>query len=119
MSEQTGHINLSPEGEDFALRRGSKLLATLTSEEVLLLAQAAPSFRQAIMSRLHRNAVFATPVARLNAEWDSLGQSVLIQFEFLPNGTAVFELTPANCKTLSNKLHRLLSEKPDAQLTRQ
>jgi hypothetical protein len=119
MSEEPDHINLSPEGDGFALRRGSKLLATLTSEEVLLLAQAAPSFRQAIMSRFHRNAVFATPVARSNAEWDALGERVLIQFEFLPNGTAVYELTPVNCKTLSNKLHGLLSEKPDAQLTRQ
>ena len=46
MSEEPDHINLSPEGDGCALRRGSKLLATLTSEEVLLLAQAAPSFRQ-------------------------------------------------------------------------
>jgi hypothetical protein len=119
MSEETERINLDPDGDGFVLRRGSKLLANLTADDVLALAQAAPSFRQAIMSRLHQNAVFATPVARSQADWDALDERVLIQFEFLPSGMAVYELTPENCKIFSDRLRKLLAERPDAQLTRQ
>ena len=61
----------------------------------------------------------AKEIASLTWSMVTDAQGVLVQFEFSPNGTAVYELTRANCKSLSNKLHALLSEKPDAQLTRQ
>src|SRR4029077_19398994 len=119
MSEETERINLDPDGDGFVLRRGSKLLANLTADDVLALAQLAPGFRQAIMSRLHKNAVFATPVARSQADWDVLDERVLIQFEFSPSGMAASEWTPANCKILSDRVRNLLEKRPDAQLTRQ
>lgn len=104
---------LKPIGENFILQTDAGAAISLSSDDVLALANSAPTFRQSIMSRRHGGAIFATPVARLQATWDALSENILLQFEFSPNGIAVYELSQAKSAELSERVHLLLSDRPD------
>jgi hypothetical protein len=116
-------ISLVPDGDDFVLRIEANDRATsemrLTGEHVLALAQAAPGYRQVIMSRLHRGALFAAPVQAFAAAWDGLGENILLEVRLVPSGNVIFEASPGNSRALADRLRELLGAGPSEQLTRQ
>jgi hypothetical protein len=119
-----GEISREPQGENFLLRlkeTGSHdIELVLSPQNVLALANTAPSFRQSIMARDYPpGAVFATPVAQLRAVWDALGENVLLELRFRPDGSVIFELDPALGQRLPEDLRELDVDKPASPMTRQ
>ncbi len=109
---ETDILSLDLEGDHFALRRGGQTLAILSFAEVLSFANTAPSYRQFIMSQMQPGAIVATAVAKAAALWDALGANVLLQLEFEPSGSAIFELPPQCSLELANRLHELAANPP-------
>jgi len=107
--------SLKAAGENFLLETDAGITVPLSSDDVLALAYSAPMYRQAIMSRRHAGALFATPVAAFQATWDALAENILLQFEFSPNGTTIYELNRAISEELTEKFRSLLSDRPDVQ----
>ena len=124
METKKSSISLDPAGDDFILRvtaeTGHETKITLSAENVLSLAQHAPSFRQSIMARDYpEGAVFATPVSHLNPMWDALGENILMELGFEPVGNAIYEVEPQKAREFAGKLYQLLADTPASQLTRQ
>lgn len=119
-----GEISLEPQGENFLLRLketgAPDIELVLSPQNVLALANTAPSFRQSIMARDYPpGAVFATPVAQVRAVWDALGENVLMELRFRPDGSVIFELNPALGQRLLKELWDLEVDKPASPMTRQ
>lgn len=123
MVEKWSRISLDPDGDDFTLRlttaSGDDTVISLSADNVLALAQAAPGYRQYIMSRRRPGALFVTPVLQPNAAWDSLGENILLEMKFAPSGNVIFEVSPENCRYMVVGLQKLLDDGPSSQLTRQ
>jgi hypothetical protein len=115
MVEGLETLSLDLEGDHFALRRGGIILALLSFEEVLRLANAAPSFRQFIQSQMRDGQLVATPVAKTTAVWDALGANILLQLGFEPVGTAIFEMSVERSLELANRLRDLVDNPPSFQ----
>lgn len=119
-----GEISLEPQGDNFLLRlkeTGSPdIELVLSPQNVLALANTAPSFRQSIMARDYPpGAVFATPTAQVRAVWDALGESILLELRFRPDGSVIFELDPALGQKLLKDLREIEVDKPASPMTRQ
>jgi hypothetical protein len=115
METTPGTLSLDLEDDHFVLRREGRDLVTMSFGEVLALANAAPTYRQFIMSKMHDSAVFTTPVSKAGATWDALGEKILIQLEFEPNGTAIYEFSPQNCIELAKRLQQIAMVPPSFQ----
>lgn len=115
MVERLGVLSLDLEGDHFVIRRGGNALAVLSFAEVLSLANAAPSYRQFILSQMRDGELVATPVAKTSAVWDALGANILLQLIFEPNGAAIFELEPQRSLELAQRLRDLADNPPSFQ----
>ena len=119
-----GEVSLEPQGENFLLRLKETgtpdIELVLSPQNVLALANTAPSFRQSIMARDYPpGAVLATPVAQLRAVWDALGENVLLELRFRPDGSVIFELNQALAQRLLKEFRDLDVDKPASPMTRQ
>jgi hypothetical protein len=112
MINQPEKIALAFEGDHFSLRRGGQVLAALSFDDVLAIANAAPNFRQTILAHKSPGAVFATPVRETTAIWDALGANILLQIRFEPDGNAIYELSMARSQELANRLNELVANRP-------
>jgi hypothetical protein len=83
-------ISRDREGNSYVLRvSGGDVRSArveLSDDHVLQLAQSAPGYRQDILERRHPGAVYATPATRVPADWDALGENILIQVQFPASG---------------------------------
>jgi hypothetical protein len=85
-------IELTPTKDGFTLSRDGEMLAALSDDDVLALANTAENFRQTIMTRFPKGAVYASPVTTVLVRSDALGEKVLVQFGTAPSGQTIFEL---------------------------
>jgi hypothetical protein len=108
MARTESRISLTRDGDSFVLhlsggsRRSRKVI--LSEDNVLQFAQSAPGYRQEIMARRHPGAVFATPVSAVAAEWDALGENILMVVRFPANGSVIYEVHPDSSRKLAVRI---------------
>lgn len=87
MTGKTAGLDLQPQGDDFVMSvehaNGTTTKVILTADQLLILAQSAPRFRDHILSKRHPSAgnidaVLATPVAQIGLNTDALEQEILL-----------------------------------------
>jgi hypothetical protein len=87
MSGALAGLDLVPDGDGFSLSvtnaSGKTSVTRLTAEQLLVLAQSAPLFRERILSQRHPapgsvDAVVATPVIQIALNTDALDQDLLL-----------------------------------------
>jgi hypothetical protein len=114
MVNADGRVALHVEDEGFTLRRNGVVIATLSDDDLMALANSALSHRQFALSRSNPTpgAIFATPVHDMLATWDALGENVLLQLGVAPSGTTTFELDQQRFAKLLGRLKELEAERP-------
>lgn len=120
---EMGEISLCREGDAYVLRgqttEGANIAIPLSDDDVMRIAQSAPTFRQEIMARRHPGAVFATPIIQTGVSWDAMGGSVLVRLGFSANGHLIGEMRPNVAAGFATQLRECLEEKPAVHPTRQ
>jgi hypothetical protein len=114
MSDDPNGAGLFVEDDHFVLSRGGERVTTLSFDEVLAIANQAPTLREIIQTRRPAmpGAVFVTPVSATRALWDALGENVLLQLAFAPNEGSTFELSAQRFAELREQLNELAAQQP-------
>ena len=122
-----GQMRLDPTDEGYLLTRtmpdGTATTMPLSNAEVLTLAQSAVSLRATVMSSIQpkgtgATAIVAAPLGQFRVEWDSLGESILLEMLTPAGGQVIYSVEPMTARLLAERLN-LRPDEPQGPLDAQ
>jgi hypothetical protein len=127
MSGNAG-LDLTEDGDGFILTvvdaTGAATKTKLTAEQLLILSQSAPAFRERILSK-HKlsvpgmDVVLATPVVQIGLNEDSLGQDILLTLIAPTGGRLTYALPVHIAEHLAERLPVRVADLKNKNQTKQ
>jgi len=128
MNATSTGLDLTEEGDGFALSvmdsAGNTIKVSLTTEQLLTLAQSAPLFQARALAKYHRpaagvDAVYSTPVKEAILNTDLLKEAILLALVAPNGGRVVYELTPDLANNLVQRLPARILEVLSVRMPKQ